>query len=201
MTAISLNTTFNLADLFNQVHGYRPAYVAGLPVNEPGQPTAIVPPSLKKTHNPFGEPYYGQADLMGHEVFCPITIEVAGKDYQFPFAVIGFSRTKTIIETEMTELNGSVDEIISNRDWDISIKGFLIGQYEQFPDEQLQMLNKVFEVNETVRLKSAISDIFLHDNDSILIRKMEIPEKPKVIGVRDFSFQAKSCSIFSLYQN
>lgn len=139
--------------------------------------------------------------MIGREVFCPVTIEVDGKDYVFPFCVIGFKRTKTIIETEMTELNDTVDEIIGNKPWEISIKGFVIGQYDQFPDDQLQILDTIFEFNQTCRLKSAVSDIFLHSNDNILIRSLEIPEKPKVIGVRDFQFTAKSSGIFTLYQS
>lgn len=205
MSIKNTNTVFDLADIFSQVHGYRPAYVAGLPVSSPGMPQAIVPSSIKKVTNMHGIPLYGQSDLIGREVFCPLTflgVDAYGKpkDYNFPYAVIGFCRTKTIISTEMTELNGSVDEVISNRDWEISIKGFLIGQFEQFPDTELKELNDLFEFNHTCRLQSAVSDIFLHTNDTILIKRIDIPEKPRVVGVRDFSIQAKSSSIFTLYQ-
>ncbi|WP_295714366.1 DUF6046 domain-containing protein [Mucilaginibacter sp.] len=201
MSQPTLNTVFNIADLFQQIHGYKPAYVPGFPPApievEGGRPQPIT----KKTTNLYGTPLYGQSDMIGREVFCPITIEVNGVDYNFPFAVIGFDREKTVVETEMTELNGSVKEIIGNKDWVINIKGFVIGQYDQFPDEKLKALNDVFAFNQTVRLKSAISDIFLHANDHVLIYKLSIPEKPKVIGVRDFAMQMKSDNIFSLYQN
>jgi hypothetical protein len=199
MSLATLDTAFNIVDLFEQVHGYRPAYVAGLPDNPPALPPAQVQPATKKTVNLYGETLYGQADMIGREVFCPITIEVDGTDYNFPFAVIGIDRTKTVVETQMTELNGSVKEIIGNNDFEISIKGFVIGDYDQFPDDKIKMLNDVFEWNQTVRLKSAFSDIFLHSNDYVLIKKLSIPEKPKVIGVRDFAFSAVSDGIFNLY--
>lgn len=201
MAAGNLNTVLDIADVFHQIFGYVPAHVAGLPANQQGLPPATVAATTKKTTNLYGEPFYGAADMIGREVFCPITIEVDGKDYVFPFCVIGFRRVKTIVETEMTELNDTVDEIIGNRPWEISIKGFVIGQYDQFPDDELAILDKVFEFNQTCRLKSAVSDIFLHSNDNILIRSLEIPEKPKVIGVRDFQLTAKSSGIFTLYQS
>lgn len=203
---LKTNTVFDIADIFQQLYGYKPAHVPGMPNSFPTQSPATVQSIYKKTTNMYGTPLYSQSDLMGREVFCPITIggfDLFGKpkDYLFPFAVMGFSRTKTIVSTEMTETGGEVDEIISNRSWQISIKGFIIGEYEQFPDEGLKMLNDVFAHNNTVRLMSAISDIFLYDNDSILLTELEIPAKPKVIGVRDFQFKAKSSNIFTLYQS
>ncbi|WP_295669510.1 DUF6046 domain-containing protein, partial [uncultured Mucilaginibacter sp.] len=175
-----------------------------LPNTGSGLPAAFVSPYIKST-TAQGLPLYGQADLLGNEVFCPITITgvVNGvtKDLKLPYAVIGMKRVKVIIETEMTELNGSVDEIISNKDFEIDIKGFLIGQYEQFPDTDLAALEEMCAVNNTVQLKSTYSDIFLKSNLNILIKEMVVPAKPKVIGVRDFSILAKSSSIFTLYQS
>jgi hypothetical protein len=197
----SLNTVFNIRDLFNKVHGYNPAVVPGLPDTLEAAQLAQIPNNNRKTVNIYGQPLYGQADMMGHEVFCPVTIEVDGVDFQFPYTVVGISRSKTVKLTDMTELNGSVKEIIGNSDFDITIKGFLIGQFEQFPDDKLKMLNDVSEYNQTVRLKSAYTDIFLHANDYVLLTNMQIPEKPKVIGVRDFSLKALSDGIFTLYQD
>lgn len=199
MSAPKLNTAINVAEIFNQVYGYTPAKVAGLPTGTNMLPDAQIQPITQKTENIYGEPLYSQSDLMGRQVFCPVTIEFNGVDYEFPFCVIGITRSKTVVMTEMTELNGTVKEIISNKDFDIDIKGFLIGDYDQFPDDKLQMLNNVFEYNQTVRLKSAFSDIFLHANDNVLILKMDVPPKPKVIGVRDFSLTMVSDGIFTLY--
>lgn len=202
MAVASLNTAFDLKDIFKQVHGYVPAHIDSLPNSiSLGQSNAQITPVTKKTTNLYGQPLWGSSDLLGHEVFCPVTIEVDGKDYVFPFAVIGISRTKTVVMTEMSELNGSVKEVIGNKDYDITIKGFVIGDYDQFPDDKLKMLNDIFEQNQTVRLKSAFSDIFLHKNDKVLILKMDIPEKPKVIGVRDFALQMVSDGVFNLYVN
>jgi hypothetical protein len=201
MSIVSLNTAFDLKELFEQIHGYRPASIGAMPDGSPVSDLPQIGANVRKTENMYGQSLYGSADTMGYEVFCPVTIEVDGIDYDFPYTVVGVKRTKTVIETEMTELNGSVKEIIGNRDFDISIKGFLIGQYNQFPDDKLKMLNDVFEFNQAVRLKCAYTDIFLHSNDYVVIKDFQLPEKPKVIGVRDFSLQMVSDSIFTLYQD
>jgi hypothetical protein len=199
--AVSLNTAFDIRELFNKVHGYSPAVIAGIPDVSAELALAQIPGNAKKTTNIYGQPLYGQSDLIGREVFCPITIEVDGVNYDFPFAVIGVRRAKTVVKTDMVELSGSVKELIGLRDYEITIKGFLVGDLEQFPDEKMKVLDDVFSFNQAVRLKSAYTDIFLHDNDYVVIEDLQIPEKPKVIGVRDFSMQASSDSIFTLYQD
>ncbi|WP_121812797.1 DUF6046 domain-containing protein [Mucilaginibacter kameinonensis] len=195
----NLNTVFDIADIFKQLYGYKPAHVPGFPPSPVEGDLANIQPATRKTTNIYGTPLYGQSDMIGREVFSPITIEVDGVDYYFPFAVIGFDRELTVKEVEMSELGGTAKQIVNKKDWVITIKGFLIGDYEQFPDEKLKMLNDVFDFAKPVRLKSAVSDIFLHSNDQVLIYKLSIPEKPKVIGVRDFALQIKSDSIFTLY--
>lgn len=200
MSAVNLNNVLNLADLFREVHGYTPAKIAGMPTTIDLGPQAQVQPVTRKTENLYGQPYY-QKDMLGQEVFCPMTIDVDGKDYFFPYTVMGFSRALVTVETEMTELGGSIDEIISLSDFAITMRGFLMGQYGQFPDDEITMLNDVMEAAKVVRLKSAYSDLYLRRNDNILIKKMDAPETTGVIGVRPFALQAKSSNIFTLNQD
>ncbi|QEM13483.1 DUF6046 domain-containing protein [Mucilaginibacter rubeus] len=199
MAIATLNTAFDLKELFEQVHGYKPAKIAGLP--DTIQPAELpqIGANARKTTNLYGQALYGAADTLGYEVFCPVTIEVDGVDYVFPYTVVGIRRAKTIVEEFMTELDGDINEIVGNRPYEITIKGFLIGINNQFPDDQIKMLNDVFVYNKPVRLKSAYTDIFLHDSDYVLIKDMQLPEKPKVIGVRDFTLAMKSDTIFTLY--
>ena len=194
-----------MAEVFKQVYGYVPARVPGLPNYSEEASLNTIQPLIKKDSNLYGQPLYGKADLIGREVFCPVNIEGVdkfgtAKDFHLPYSVIGIDRTKTVIMTEMTELSGSVKEVIGNRDYEITIKGFLLGEYEQFPDKELSELNELFEQNRPVRLKSAFSDIFLYNHDTVLITRLSIPQKPGVVGVRDFSLQMVSDSIFNLYE-
>ncbi len=201
MSTVSLSTVFDIKELYASLTGRQPAQVPGVPQIADNTPLAQIQPATVKTKTLYGGDLYGQADMLGHEVFCPATIEVDGVDYFFPFVVIGIDRVKNIVITELTEVNSSVKEVIGNKDIEITIKGFLIGEYEQFPDDKLAALNKAFEHNQNVRLKASYSDIFLRDGDEVLITRLTIPPKPGVIGVRDFSLQLISDHPFTLYKS
>jgi hypothetical protein len=196
MSTINHNdTVFDIAAIFKQLYGYKPAHIPDLPP-APAEPSFSISP--RTDTNIYGNALYGGQDTIGREVFCPLTIMVGQIEYFFPYTVIGFEREKTIKETEMTEAGGAAKQIISMKDWSISVKGFVIGYQEQLPGDELQALKYVFESKEEVRLKSAYSDLFLSANDRVLIYKLSIPEKPRVIGVRDFAMEMKSDSILTL---
>ncbi|WPU98381.1 DUF6046 domain-containing protein [Mucilaginibacter sp. cycad4] len=195
------DTIFDIEAIFKQLYGYKPGLIPDLPPSPGERPFSISPAadnSYRAQKNHYGNALYGGQDTIGHEVFCPLTIQAGDKEYFLPYTVIGFEREKNIKETEMSEAGGTAKEIISMKDWNISVKGFVIGDLERFPGKELDDLKTLFEARGIVRLKSAYSDIFLAGNDSVLIYKLSIPEKPKVVGVRDFAMQLKSDSIFKL---
>lgn len=191
---------YDIAEIFDKLYGYKPAVIPALPA-EPGagDPFQVPAAAAQKRTTLMGSPIYGSQDMLGREVFCPIVITSNGKDYEFPFAVMGLQNKAIIIETPMVERQGSVIEEISVEAWKISIKGFLIDPLNQFPDEQLNMLNEVWKKREPVRLKCALSDLFLDKDDHVVITSLTIPEKAKVIGVRDFSFEIIQDGILDLY--
>lgn len=192
----------DIMDLFKQVYGTKPMVLGELP-QEPSQSTPFqvtTPASVtKKTHTFLHGALWGQDELTGQDIFLPITIMARGKKYSFPYAVISFNRAKRWVETPVTSLPGEVNELISKKSWDITIKGFLIGPLGQFPDDQLGSLNDLFDVDEPVHLICAISDIFLHASDTVIIKEIDLPAKSGVIGVRDFTMKLKSDTIFTLY--
>lgn len=196
MSTINHNdTVFDIAAIFKQLYGYKPAHIPDLPP-APAEPSFSISP--RTDTNIYGNALYGGQDTIGHEVFCPLTIQAGDKTYHLPYTVMGFSRERNIKETEFSEAGGTAKQIISLRDWNISVKGFVIGEMEGFPGKELKALKELFESNRPVYLKSAYSDIFLAVSDSVVIYKLSIPEKPKVVGVRDFVMDMKSNSIIKL---
>ncbi|MFC0514530.1 DUF6046 domain-containing protein [Mucilaginibacter angelicae] len=194
---IQSDTVFDIAAIFRQLYGYKPAQIPELP-SAAAERSYNFSPRAPMLTNPYGNSYYSGEDTIGREVFCPLTIMVGQIEYFFPYTVIGFEREKMIKETEMSEAGGTAKQIISMKDWSISVKGFVIGYQEQLPGDELQALKYVFQSKEEVRLKSAYSDLFLSADDRVLIYKLSIPEKPRVIGVRDFAMEMKSDSILKL---
>lgn len=196
-----IETVIDIAATFQALYGYLPAFVPSLPA----QPDSINPYSMqnaavKKTTTAAGSPLYGLSDMIGREVFMPVTLVANGVNYDFPFCIIGLRSRKETKVTSMVERGGVVIEEISTGPWEMDLKGFLIDPNDQFPDDQLSQLLKLYNNNTPVYLKCALTDLAMPDNDQVVIMDLEIPAKAKVIGVRDFSFMMIQGSILDLYQ-
>jgi len=187
---------YDIADIVEKVYGYKPYSLSAFPADNNAENPYQVKQIQKRTIK--GSNVYGGQDLIGREVFLPVTIEAGGKNYEFPYSVLAMRRKKFMVETPMVERSGSVKEDIGLDDWVISMKGFLIDPLNQFPDDQLYELNELFKRREAVRLKCALSDIFLEENDHVVITEFDIPDKSKVIGVKEFVFAMRSDSILTL---
>lgn len=190
---------YDVRDIYKQLYGAPPFTLPALPpVNLPGAPKFHVNKAAEKRTTFNGSSLYGSKDLIGREVFLPVTIQVDQTDYELPFSVVSMRRRKMIEETPMVEREGSVIELIGLENWQISLKGFLIDPLNQFPDQQLADLDKIFRKNSSVRLKCALTDIFLQGNDFVVIKELDIPDKAKVVGVREYSFSMVSNNILTL---
>lgn len=189
---------YDIKDIVQKVWGYKPYTLPALPAESIGENPYQVKESFQKKSTFKGSSIYGGQDLIGREVFLPVTIQAGGKNYEFPYSVLTMRRAKIIVETPMVERGGSVKEEIGMEDWKISMKGFLIDPMNQFPDEQLYALDQLFKHKEPVRLKCALSDLFLEENDFVVIKELDIPDKSRVIGVRDFALSMVSDSILTL---
>ncbi|WAC40586.1 DUF6046 domain-containing protein [Pedobacter sp. SL55] len=190
---------YDIANIMNTLYGYRPISIGAIPEASDTNEFVVPAGQIKKTTTIKGTPIYGQQDMLGREVFCPLTLSAGGIDYEFPFCVIGVRSRKIIVETPMVERNGAVIEEIACSGYDFSVKGFLIDPNNQFPDEQLNKLKELYETNEPIVMKSALTDLFLEKDDRVVMRNLEIPEKAKVIGVRDYTFELVQDGVFDLY--
>lgn len=121
-------------------------------------------------------------DQYGRLYFMPVSLlhkyKVGGKEqtdeYEIPNAVIGYTAKKTIIETPMVGRRGSVKELINIDDYDISISGAVIG--EEWPEAELKKLTNLFNINQSLQLKSALTDLFMETEDSVIIKNMDFTE-------------------------
>jgi len=146
-----------------------------------------------------GSPLYGLSDTIGREVFCPLTIKAGGNEYNFPYAIVGLKSKIQTKETPMIERGGAVIEEIGAGAWEISVKGFLMNPDMQFPDDRLYELNQLYTYRQPINMICALTDLFLDASDQVVITSLDIPPKPKVIGVRDFAMTIVQDSILDLY--
>lgn len=95
----------------------------------------------------------------GEVTFMPIKID----GIELPNAIIGITGKKTINETPLVGGRGSVKELISVDDYEITLAGVLVSDDGQYPEKLIETFRDIWQKNESVTLLSAISDMVLVD--------------------------------------
>lgn len=181
--------TFDLTEIFARTFGYKPLQIE---VKDEEL--------MNKRNDENGQygPYYAAA-ADGREVFMPVTL---GGIF-LPYTWMSVNNSKTIIETELTEVDyGTVFEEINIQAWKFSLKGLLIGKQGRFPEQDLEKVINLFRRKEALSIKSVLTDMHLlhKDNktDQVLILDYNLAENPGVQNVRGFTLELKSTREFSL---
>lgn len=191
---------FDLNKLYQQTFGTNPNMRFKKETPTDGVPSGDLKFDLKETdtkkYSQLGTPFYEQikGDVLGRECFLPVTID----KLKLPFCTIRISSKKTIVETALINRKGSIIEQINVENYNIKMRGFVIGENGELPDEAITELKDLYEKNESVVLRNALSDIFLTADDKIVIKSFDLPEVRGVKNVRPFEFDTVSDSEFTL---
>jgi len=199
--------TFNLTDLFAATFGYTPMNVKfdanATSIRQTGDESSDIKfssPQIvnKKSQAGMYGGYYAK-DVLGRDVFMPLTLG----GLVLPYVWMNVKGTKRIVETPMTDRDGSVLEIIAIDNWQIGVKGFALKHDGTFPEEEIEDLRKLFMRKESVSCKSVLTDIFLlskenNGNDKVVMRDLEIMENQGIQHVRGFQFTLTSDMILEL---
>lgn len=174
---------FNLKQIFATYFGYTP------------EEFKVEEKDVKKSSP---DNYY-EKDSQGRDVFMPLTLG----GLFLPYVWISVSSSKIIEETGVTERRGSVKEQISCEDWVFNVKGLHVGHDGSFPEKDVDDLRALYERNEAVVCKSALTDIYLlakenEANDKVAIFDYNLHDNKGVEHVRAFEFMMKSDTIFEL---
>lgn len=191
-------SNFNLSDMLMSVVGYK-----GLPY-----PSGFFPDLPPKYDDASDYQYTGDAasnktssalgstlrkkDAQGRWYFMPIEIN----GVEIPNAVISIKGKKTIVETTMVGRKGTVKELISVDDFDIEIAG--VAMDKDFPDEAIAELNDLYNINEAVSLKCALTDIFLDEEDKVVIKTIDFPAMKGYESVQAFKMSLVTDRSFEL---
>ena len=145
---------------------------------------------------PTGFTNYGlpvKEQLLGREVFLPITFKCNGVQMTIACATIRVTGKKTIIKTVVAERKGTVKEQFSIGDYEFTIKGVLIGEGENLPDTKMLFLKDIFESTKPVELHNAIADFFLDSSLYVAIESLEFPEvEGQALRHRPFTLTCES---------
>ncbi len=144
-----------------------------------------------------------EARSNGSEYFMTLTLEdKQGNKTTFPNEpLVSFSLTKTIVETATVGKyrKGKVKEYINTEDWNITIKGLCVDieNPEKYPTKQVQLLNQLFDKNESLEVVGnklfelfGIRNIVLKDISFDDMAGKEGIQKYEIKAVSDMDFYA-----------
>lgn len=202
-----MTNQYDIASLFKQAFGINPPPNYVIEKKQTGLPDSFNPggfsiPEKREelTRANLGSPLYGK-DKYGRQYYMPVTL--GGVSLWLP--VIGITLKKTIVETGMVERRGTVKEIINKDDIEINIKGLIVNPYGEFPQDELTELNDLFCRDESLELRSAITDIFFEDKTNpiadtykVVIRSVPVPMITGTKHVKPYEIVCVSDTVFEL---
>lgn len=179
--------TIDLGVLFQKTWGYRPQVF-----EFPEKP-------IRKTQGNLGSPLYGN-DANGREYYMPVKLG----GYDLPHPVIRFNGRKNIVETDLTDFNDAVKELITSGGWTIIIRGFIISDDKEYPEEIISDLVELYNRNEALEIRSVITDQLLvtperNGYDKVVMYSCDFPDAPGIQNVRAYEFVLKSDAPFDAY--
>jgi hypothetical protein len=211
--------SFSLAALFEKTFGYKTRAF------EPQfrQLKGNNPPE-RKEQGAGGSPYYAN-DALGTEYYMPVTLTYPDmssrqetppgvtatnnnsfsvhKKWNLPYPIISIESKKTIVETALTERRGTVKELIAIKDYEITIKGFLIAPTHEFPEQDVTTLRTIYEQNTAISIQCPLTDIFLlrpdrSGSDQVVISELKFHAIIGIKNIRPYELKMLSDEPFNL---
>ena len=162
--------TIDLQKIFKDTWGY-----VGLPFPEVMAKTIVGIPKTYRAENYKFDYEYVQVNSKqgvsirtgsenGTEIFMPIWLSNVSRDatqYLLPNTIMSIMSKKNIVTTTLVNRDGTVKEEISLSDWDINIRGILVGKNGFYPDEEKQQLVKWYKEKQTFHIQNARTAVCL----------------------------------------
>lgn len=123
--------------------------------------------NLKETsRGKTGTPFWSM-DLEGRWYYMPVRLG----NVELWNPIMRISSKKTIIETHLTERPGSVKEIINRQGYIIHVKGVIKRSDGLWPEEELRMLNELYQKDESLEIDSPMTCILLAGQEEMVVIK------------------------------
>lgn len=195
---MSTNTAFDLYKLYKTYFTNAPYYVdpngKSKPItDEMGYSVTMDNPRPKGSIDYSSKNIaFNKIGAYGQDIWFPITLRaVDGKDIseiEIEACTVGVNMMKEIIRTPVSERKGKVKECFAIDDYRFLIKGFLIGKNRLVPEDQINILKKIFESTADVELKGGYPEIFLDKSCRVAISNLDFPEvQGKAPWIRPFT--------------
>lgn len=136
----------------------------------------------------------------GKDIWFPVTFWKSSQiQIEIEACTVNVNLVKTIIKTPVSDREGTVHEQFNVDDTKFSIKGFLIGKNQTFPERQIMALMDIFKTTDPVSLHGGYPELFLDRSCQVAIISLEFPEvQGKKPWIRPFNLICESDSIQDL---
>lgn len=131
--------------------------------------------------------------VLGKYEFLPATIN----GVLIPNSVVLITGEKKFIEEDVIDV-GTVFEKAFTKPYDITIIATLIGEDQQWPEDDFERLSTMFKENDIVTLKCASTNFFLQPEGNFLIQKIDILDSSGFENVEVIQFTGRSNVDFEL---
>lgn len=132
----------------------------------------------------------------GGKYFSRLTLGYEGEEFKLPNEpLLQLGLSKTIVETPTVGKyrKGTVKEYINTEDWQVTIRGVCVDaeNKDRYPAEQVDTLNKLFEINEAV---DVVSNKFLafFGIEKLVLKEIELEEMAGQQSLQKYKIQAVS---------
>ena len=189
--------SFNLPEVFERTFGYKT--------------TAFSPEFAPINNGKDVQHARYTSGMLGQYYYLPVTIayDVDGTGnaqaatWQLPHPVVAIKSKKHIVETIVVGRNGTVKEMIGAHDYEIEIRGFMVGKDNEFPEEEMTRLRTIYELNKAVEMRCTLTDIFLvrpdrGGSDNVVITSLEFPAVTGIKNVKPYVLKLVSDAPFNL---
>ena len=143
-------------------------------------------------------------DRLGRWYFMPVSFTYSSpsgekKTLELERAEIRtVSAKKNIVETPLVGRKGAVRELISSEDFKVSIRTVARTEDGTYPADRIVEFRELYNVNEAVELKSALTDLLFDEYDKVVITEMTFPETPGVEDEQEVKIECTTDKPFEL---
>lgn len=131
-------------------------------------------------------------DEYGNRMFAPVTLAFDDEKFTLPFSSVSVAGSKKVVNTDLVNRRGSVNEQISINDYEFRINGVVISRTEHFPEMWIEKLNMLFETKSPIEIINPVTDYYMRENQNIIILTHNLPDMRGVSNAQAYSFKAKT---------
>jgi len=201
--------SFEIQELYQRTFGSRPVALplAGQEEATPDALPVIARAATAGSKSANGRVLYEM--YRGKEVWLPVRLYAAfGSEdgvLELPYSVVRATSRKHIISTPLAERQGTVKELYSADDWQITIKGFLLSTDGAWPEKEIEKLNTFWRKSQALVIENALTDVLLENKQRpeeqcrVVIESIDLPEvEGGRVKAQAYSMKLLSDSVFTL---